>query len=380
MVAVDAAQLHDRVARSGRRGQRPAALELALPPGVRRRAADGRVGDGAGDQRRSVAELDAERVRAGTDEARDVVGAVLGGQLVVRVARSEDLVGHAPAVELGIVDADAREVQPRLGDLRATPPVDRERAREDRQRVARLRPGYSIHRAAPQSLRSSRPISHEAGRLHPVTSSRVLHTLTCQTTACRDLSAGPPHATSFWALERTLPESQRQGAAVEVKFAARRTDLVGALSPTVRPALHPPAQPRRRVIHAEWIVAPPVDFEVADRRASGVCGRGQRLHRSGQQGDRQHPERLQPQAPGAMPERSGGSGRRTRRGSHLLLPPCSGFRRWLAEVLHVLSELKRPEELIARNLTLIRSESPSIRPGDVIHDKMMRRPITHVRA
>ena len=185
VVAVHAAQLHDRVARSGRRGERPAALELALPPGVRGRAAGRGVGDGAGDQRRSVPELDAERVRAGTDEARDVVGAVLRGQLVVRVARSEDLIAHAPAVELGFVDADAREVQPRLGDLRATPPVDRERARKDRQRVAQAPPGVLDPPGRTPVAALQKAHLPRGGATPPRDVAARAPDPTCQTTACR---------------------------------------------------------------------------------------------------------------------------------------------------------------------------------------------------
>src|SRR5687768_3606152 len=73
----------------------------------------------------------------------------------------------------------------------------------------RLRPGYSIHFDAPQSLRSRRPISQEAARLHGVTSPRELQTRTCHTTAWRDSSSGPSHSTSVCELERTLPESHR---------------------------------------------------------------------------------------------------------------------------------------------------------------------------
>ena len=87
---------------------------------------------------RALAELDAERVRAAAQLARDVVGAVLGGQLVVRVAGREHLVGELGAVELRLEEPEPAHVQARACAMAS---VEREAAREDRQRLRVRAPG-----------------------------------------------------------------------------------------------------------------------------------------------------------------------------------------------------------------------------------------------
>ena len=83
----------------------------------------------------AVAEGRPDRVLAGAQVAADVVRLVLQALAVARPARREDLVAHTPAVDLQLVEAEARRVDARPPNR----PAHRERAPQQRRRLRRLR-------------------------------------------------------------------------------------------------------------------------------------------------------------------------------------------------------------------------------------------------
>ena len=95
----------------------------------------------------AVAEQRADRVVAGAQLRGHVVGLVLEALAVARPARREELVAHAAAVDLELVQAVARHVRPGRADLAA----QRERPAQHRRRL-RLLQILAQHRLDPERL------------------------------------------------------------------------------------------------------------------------------------------------------------------------------------------------------------------------------------
>ena len=212
----------------------------------------------------AVAQGGADRVLAGAQLPRDVVGLVLEAVVVARPARREELVPHALPVDLQLVEAEARHVRAR----RLHGALHREGPAQHRRGLRRLR-GHVAARL------------DEAGR--PVLGLQEPHLPGRGSAPRRGLPRAVPHADAPGVppgrLERLSPVRDVDGgrcgdpARVPDRLAvACDLHLVGRLDRAAPGRLQLPAQPRLRHVDPEGIdlvLAPQAGDRGRDGRRRG---------------------------------------------------------------------------------------------------------------
>ena len=126
----------------------------------------------------SISERDADRIRPSAKQVGDVVGLVLEPLVVARPTWREHLVADAAAVDLHLVQAEARHVCARGRDGAVERELGAKQGLGFERVVSSARSGvihFAFHCAAPIN-----PVSQNAGALHSVARPRSSHARTCQ--------------------------------------------------------------------------------------------------------------------------------------------------------------------------------------------------------